>query len=279
MGAGLVRVWSRRGAVAEPDLSRSPGPSSMMPAPIPIPSRPSILVLPILAAVLSCVPAAAQDAVETRCAPTREAHGFPKPAEVLDTTGLADAMAFVVDGAAGERRFWLSWDSLGQPETVRYDAAAAEGSEDHLLASLLSVRMRPQEPRVVHGPVPRRVPWTARLGVDRDWSLALAPTVECMPHLENGEELNRALRQPLSPHASPDGVVPPALRRRLILRLHVGEDGRIVEAEVRDGSGDPRLDRLLSERARAVARFTPAVVDDRPVRVWVELPLEIEVPR
>jgi TonB family protein len=213
---------------------------------------------------------------------------MPAVASVLDTTGLAAAMAFTApERAPGELRFWLTWDSLGAPQTVRHGSGAEEGSEEHLLASLLAVRMLTQEPFVVHigegrRRESRRVPWTARLTVADDWMLVLAPTVECMPALLNGEEFESALQQPLLVHPAPGGVDDAPARqriRRLVMRLHVGEDGAVIEAVVVQGSGDARLDQSVAARVTEMARFTPAVVSDRPVPAWVDLPLVVGVAR
>jgi TonB family protein len=233
-------------------------------------------------------PADGQSGLDSRCAFTRAPDRMPAVGAVLDTTGLVAAMAFTApERAAGELRFWLTWDSLGVPQTVRHGSGAGEGSEEHLLASLLALRMVAQEPVVIHSgegrrTQSRRVPWTARVTLADDWGLALAPTVECRPVLLNEEELETVLQQPLLVHGAPGGVPdsPASQRtRRLVLRLHVGEDGAVVEAVVVEGSGDPRLDRSVAARLTEMARFSPAVVDDRPVRAWVDLPLVLGAAR
>lgn len=253
---------------------------------------PTSRLRPFLAAAViawsgaSATTADGQDALDPRCAFTRAPDRMPAVATVLDTTGLAAVMAFTApERAGGELRFWLTWDSLGAPETVRHGSSAGEGSEEHLLASLLAVRMVAQEPVVVHTGEgrrrqSRRVPWTARLTVADDWGLVLAPTVECMPALLNGEELESALRQPLPVHPAPGGVDDaPQRTRRFVLRLHVEEDGAVAEAVVVQGSGDARLDQSVVARVSEMARFSPAVVSDQPVRMWVDLTLVVGVAR
>jgi len=52
---------------------------------------------------------------------------------------------------------------------------------------------------------------------------------------------------------------------RVVVRLLVGADGRVLDAEVTDGPGG------LAETARRAVtrwRYAPPVVDGRPVRVW-----------
>jgi TonB family protein len=250
--------------------------------------RPFLIAVLVAWSTVGAIRAHAQDALDPRCVFTRAPDRMPVVGAVLDTTGLAAVMAFTApERTAGELRFWLTWDSLGAPQTVRHGSGAEDGSEEHLLASLLAVRMVAQEPYVVHTGEgrrrqSRRVPWTARLTLADDWDLALAPTVECMPVLLNGEELERAIRQPLLVHAAPGGIdeAPvPGRTRRLVLRLHVGEDGTVSEVVLVRGSGDARLDRSVAASVTEMARFSPAVVSDRPVQMWVELPLVVGVAR
>lgn len=83
------------------------------------------------------------------------------------------------------------------------------------------------------------------------------------PRLENGPEVQAALGE----------AYPPALRDagvggRVILWMHVDEDGRVAETVVKESSGHPELD----EAARGVAAtmaFTPARNEGSPTEVWV----------
>lgn len=56
------------------------------------------------------------------------------------------------------------------------------------------------------------------------------------------------------------------------LRVHVGADGQVLEVELQDSSGYPRLDQAARE---AVAHwyFVPARRGDKPVASWVVVPI------
>lgn len=95
-----------------------------------------------------------------------------------------------------------------------------------------------------------------------------ARTVEEDPRLLNGAEISAALSDAL-----PDPLR--ATGGSLALRLLVREDGTVdADRAVVVQSSDAALNEMAL-RVVARMRFIPAKVAGRPVRVWVELPLEV----
>ncbi|MBB5209678.1 energy transducer TonB [Chiayiivirga flava] len=92
---------------------------------------------------------------------------------------------------------------------------------------------------------------------------------------------------PLSPPGAHDALTyldappptyPPLARRRgwqgeVILRVHVGLDGRPLAVEVERGSGHALLDRRAREHVLASWRFAPAQADGRAVEAWGRVPI------
>ena len=88
------------------------------------------------------------------------------------------------------------------------------------------------------------------------------------PVLRNREEVARALRANYPAVLAQAGVGGTA-----ILWFLIDEEGRVLDAEVKESSGQPMLDRAALDVAR-IMRFSPALNRDRKVRVWVQLPVE-----
>ncbi|MGD8496980.1 MAG: energy transducer TonB, partial [Gemmatimonadales bacterium] len=87
------------------------------------------------------------------------------------------------------------------------------------------------------------------------------------PILRNRTELLRELQE----------RYPPALREAGMegtaqLYVYVAESGSVTRALLKRSSGLVQLDEVAVEVMRR-AQFTPAVLDDEPVGVWIELPV------
>jgi TonB family protein len=90
--------------------------------------------------------------------------------------------------------------------------------------------------------------------------------VEVLPRLLNASEFQRAMARhhPDIPDHPPEAV---AVRVRFLVR----EDGSVREPSVLH-SPDPRFDEATL-RVTRVLRFTPALLNGRAVKVWVEQPI------
>ena len=78
--------------------------------------------------------------------------------------------------------------------------------------------------------------------------------------------------------AAPPPPYPPLARRRgwqgeVMLRVHVGIDGKPIAVEVERGSGHALLDRQARTHVLATWRFAPATLDGRVVEAWGLVPI------
>lgn len=92
--------------------------------------------------------------------------------------------------------------------------------------------------------------------------------VEVMPALLNAAEVKRALQRSYPPMLRDAGI-----GGRTALLLLIDEQGRVVEAKIRESSGQAALDRVALEVA-PLMRFSPAMNRDQRVRVWAQVPLD-----
>jgi protein TonB len=84
------------------------------------------------------------------------------------------------------------------------------------------------------------------------------------------EELLEREYPPLLRQAEIDGVV--------LIWLHISEDGDVLETDVKEPSGYEAFDEAARRVATAM-RFRPAFNRDKPVEVWVSLPIVFSVRR
>ena len=92
--------------------------------------------------------------------------------------------------------------------------------------------------------------------------------VEIMPALINGAEIKRALTR----------SYPPLLKEARIggraqLLLLIDEQGHVIQAKIKESSGQPSLDQVALDVA-PLMRFSPAMNRDQRVKVWAQVPLD-----
>jgi TonB family protein len=62
-----------------------------------------------------------------------------------------------------------------------------------------------------------------------------------------------------------------------VMWLHIGADGTTLRTQLAESSGVEELDRAAASVA-SVMRFSPAYNRERPVAVWIQMPIRFEVP-
>jgi TonB family protein len=88
------------------------------------------------------------------------------------------------------------------------------------------------------------------------------------PELRNRPEVQQALVRNYPPHLRDRRVSGTTL-----VWLLIDEIGRVVNAQVKESSGEPDLDKAALQVARAML-FTPAKNrESQPVKVWIQLPI------
>lgn len=91
------------------------------------------------------------------------------------------------------------------------------------------------------------------------------------PRLKNGSELIRQLAQRYPPQLREAGI-------EATVRIHmfVSPEGKVEKAAIETSSGYPAFDRAALE-ASGDAEFSPALSRDRPVGVWILLPMKFRL--
>ncbi len=88
------------------------------------------------------------------------------------------------------------------------------------------------------------------------------------PRLLNAAELIEMARQRF-----PEGLRQAGVRGRVGVFFFVSEDGVVTKAVVQESCGYEQLDEVALEVAKA-GRFDPAMIRDRPVGVWIVMPID-----
>lgn len=105
--------------------------------------------------------------------------------------------------------------------------------------------------------------------VDGNYELS---AVKVLPRLRNEREVTRSIRALYPPELKEAGI-----GGVVVLRYSVGENGRVDTTSISIiSSTEPRLDPAARQVVRRMV-FDPAMINNRPVRVWVEQPLTFYV--
>jgi len=88
-----------------------------------------------------------------------------------------------------------------------------------------------------------------------------------MPALLNAEEVRRALSASYPPILRDHGI-----GGRALVWVLLGENGRVVRAQLKESSGHAALDDAALKIAPTM-RFSPAMNRDQIVKVWVAVPI------
>src|SRR5690606_14835812 len=88
------------------------------------------------------------------------------------------------------------------------------------------------------------------------------------PALQNRTEFGRQLEAAYPPLLKDAGV-----GGRVLVWVFVDATGRVTSTRVYESSGQPQLDAAATRVLRDHARFSPALLRDQPVAVWIALPV------
>lgn len=95
----------------------------------------------------------------------------------------------------------------------------------------------------------------------------LAPVPTNLKELADSLEANRP--------AALDGAASTATA---VVWLHVGTAGSVLETRIHTGTGSDPIDAMFL-RVAAVLRFDPAILDEKPVDVWIRIPFTVQYKR
>ena len=191
-------------------------------------------------------------------------------------TVLMAATAVLLIAAA-----WLGWRVFSQRQAPRIEAEApAQVPAPGTIPAGVIAEPTPVEIKEIPAPTPTPVAETPVPAPEKPQRRVVAPEDEVADAAAAGPMTPGDRIRPGLPNVQPPEVrdlaspVSPASGsgKRVTVRVLVDENGRVVEAKIRD-SGGPDLDAAALEAARRTT-FYPATRDDIPGKMWTELSFE-----
>lgn len=186
--------------------------------------------------------------VQRRCGPLTLPSTLPTVDQLIDSAGLTSALR---DVQGGEFLLSVVFMGRGRPTLLPLDSWV--GAPDSLLPLVVaSVRATAD----VDAPSVRlriRLTTPPRVKVER--------SELCIPVALDAGGINRVTVTTAGP--------PPARLKAPVVRMRIGSDGSVLAAEVARSSGLPELDQEILRTAPQL-RFRPALLDGRPIEVWLD---------
>ncbi|OYU14705.1 MAG: hypothetical protein CFE37_09570 [Alphaproteobacteria bacterium PA4] len=144
----------------------------------------------------------------------------------------------------------------------------------HNIPAPVTAKPVPVEPKVRDQQVALDVPapiWDEAPPPAKPAEIVTGPTQPYEPPVVYEPVVRKAEPGPITParmdpRATVQPAYPPAARRMgeegsVVIRIHIGRDGRVMRAELAQSSGSPRLDQAALTHALAAWRFQPARQD------------------
>lgn len=195
--------------------------------------------------------------VEDSCAPLSQPKLLPSLDVVLDSTALLNRLAALDTTSRGELVVSVLYFSRPSGEIIERSVPVPAGEQvlGHVLSSLR--------------PASKNAPLAFRLRVRLGGASVpvLERSILCVPR--NIETGGREVRVAFGPAESREGGSrPPRAPRSITPRIRISASGQVVEVNLGSGTGIPELDRSIREHTLG-QRYHPALLDGRPVEVWV----------
>ena len=198
-----------------------------------------------IAVGLSIIPALAN---AQTCKPLTDSKAFPPLAALVDSAALVAALPPAFAGGPSEVLVSVMMGPTPRAHTMHSTAAPATGTiiGEQILASL----------RPAADAVPS---FRVRAVLAPSASVSVEASVLCDPKPRGS---NRGLALTVAPGSGrPQG--PP-----FTPRLKIGVNGEVMQVDLGAGTGRPDSDRSLRQ-ALERQRYEPALLDGRPVQVWL----------
>lgn len=183
-------------------------------------------------------------------------------ADVSDPAAIAAALASdpFVRGGTDTALISIRYDSTGLLRSAEIDHPDASAEDEERIGKLLTERLSPTGPR-------RASRWLTLSRGDSADLRPFEPQSERRPEIQNRREIGRLLQVEADSSPSMQG-------REAVFRLLIDPRGRVEDAVLHKSTGSTPLDLAMSEIIRR-ARFSPALLGQYPVSVWIQLPLTI----
>lgn len=197
-----------------------------------------------------------------KCSQPDEPASYAAP-QLVDTGAIASDRSALL-GRSDHVVMTLQWDSTGTATALAVIESTISEAGTHALLQQVRLALHLPERAANH-----------RLRIEGDGSMMTAPSVYCMPELQNAESVARMMEH-MAIGAGLIGYVPTA--RTAVVEMHVLADGGKEIKRVVNSSGYPELDAIALEAAKH-ALYTPASIDGVPMSVYVHQPMYFQLNR
>lgn len=198
--------------------------------------------------------AGTSDAVQTAALRPAGAVGLAATGSTVSTTAgsTGAAQGFGLDPAAE------AWSPPALPEISDPETAEGGGGSVELELDLTAPEASRPDPVADLAPV--------QAGVKPERPAFIS--YEVAPRLLNAAEIQRLLER-----SYPAALRSAGIEGSVILRVFIDEEGVVQSTDVTESSGYPSMDEAALE-STARMRFSPAMNRDKPIAVWLALPIQ-----
>ena len=188
------------------------------------------------------------------CKAVTEAKKLPPLATLLDPTGLTTGLPAA--DSNGAREWVLSVTTGATPRAFVMDSVAAQSPIADSLVKRVIASLKPDARNAVPA-------FRVRVVTGEAASVYIEPSVLCGPKPQGP-----APRPASFTTVTPGRGSPPPRPRSITPRLKIGVNGEVLQVDLGGGTGYPQGDRALTQSLEG-QRFEPALLDGRPVQVWM----------
>jgi hypothetical protein len=187
------------------------------------------------------------------CKPLTELKKLPALNTLLDSAGLVTSLPAPDAGGPGEVVVSVMTGAAPQAHVMDSVTAAATGTavKERVLATL--------KPGARNAMPAFRV----RVALAQSVSIFVEPSILCDPRARGPQDRRASFTV-----TSPSGPGSAPRPRSVTPRIKIGVNGEVLQVDLGGGTGYPEGDRSLRQALEG-QRFEPALLDGRPVQVWL----------
>jgi hypothetical protein len=191
------------------------------------------------------------------CKPLTEAKKLPALTTLLDSAGVVTNLPAA--DSSGPAEVLVSVMTGAMPHAFVMDSLAAKTAAGTAVLERVLSALRPDAGNAIPA-------FRVRVVLGQAASVFVEPSVLCGPRGKGPpSRLSFTVRGPAGPPGSGARTPPP---RSVNPRIKIGINGEVLQVDLGGGTGYPEGDRSL-RRALEGQRYEPALLDGRPVQVWL----------
>jgi len=199
---------------------------------------------------------AVADAQE-RCKPLTEAKKLPALAMLLDSGGVVTNLP--APDSSGPAEVLMSVTTGATPRAFVMDSLAAKTSAAKAVLERVLSSLKPDARNAIPA-------FRVRVVLGQPASVYIEPSVLCGPRAKGPPA--RASFTITGPAGPPGSGARPPRPQPVNPRIKIGINGEVLQVDLDGGTGYPDGDRSIRQ-AHEGQRYEPALLDGRPVQVWL----------